>query len=519
MANKSLTMLQIRRIIQLKALGQSNRSIASELHSDRKTVNAYVHQIRKLDKELSDLLKLDDEQLSTLVHEEKEILCLDHRYTDFNDRLSSLADELKKPHVTRMVLWEEYRRQQPEGYGYTQFCEHLSRFLKVQNAVMHHEHVPAACMMFDFAGDTIPVVNEHSGEISHCKVLVCTLPFSGYTYIEAMVIADRLSLLKALNNAFNYIGGVPLSMKTDNMKQVVKKSNRYEPTFDDLFQQWALHYGTTMMAARVGKPRDKAAVESHVRVVYNRIYSALRNRAFHSVSQLNQTLITELDAFNDRHLQRCDYSRRERFQLHERSLLLALPVAPFSPKTKVFAKVQRNCHVTLGQDWHHYSVPYLNIGKSVSIIYDTDHVEIYLDNVRIACHERTYGKNGYTTIEEHLSPQQRHFGRIKGYNRDYFIEKARLIGPCTEVITDRILARKIFVEQTYNSCLGLLRLGDKYGHQRLESACARVMNGYHVTYKVVQSILERNLDRVVIQHELSLSIPEHENIRGEQQYQ
>lgn len=88
MANKSLTMLQIRRIIQLKALGQSNRSIASELHSDRKTVNAYVHQIRKLDKELSDLLKLDDEQLSTLVHEEKEILCLDHRYTDFNDQLS-----------------------------------------------------------------------------------------------------------------------------------------------------------------------------------------------------------------------------------------------------------------------------------------------------------------------------------------------------------------------------------------------------------------------------------------------
>jgi DNA-binding NarL/FixJ family response regulator len=50
MANKSITMLQIRRIIQLKVLGQSNRSIASELHSDRKTVNAYVHQISKLGK-------------------------------------------------------------------------------------------------------------------------------------------------------------------------------------------------------------------------------------------------------------------------------------------------------------------------------------------------------------------------------------------------------------------------------------------------------------------------------------
>ncbi len=55
----------------------------------------------------------------------------------------------------------------------------------------------------------------------------------------------------------NYFGGVPNSVKTDNMKQIVKKSDRYEPSFDELAQQWSLHYGTTMMAARVRKPRVK----------------------------------------------------------------------------------------------------------------------------------------------------------------------------------------------------------------------------------------------------------------------
>lgn len=519
MANKPITMLQIRRIIQLKSQGKSNREIARELHSARKTVNAYVNQVVNLDKALIDLLKLDDDQLSSLIFDQVHAVEPTQRYVDLCDRLTELSDELQKPHATRRILWEEYRRQQPDGYGYTQFCEHLSRFLKSRSAVMHFEHEPAACMMFDFAGDTIAVVDAQSGEISYSKVLVCTLPFSGLTYIEAMAKADRPSLLKALNHAFDYLGGVPLSVKTDNMKQVVRKSNRYEPTFDELFEQWALHYGTTLMAARVGKPRDKASVESHVRAVYNRIYASLRNRVFHSVDQINQAFKTELEAFNNRHLQRCDYSRRDRFDLHERALLRVLPGEAFTPKNNVPAKVQRNCHVTLGEDWHHYSVPFMHIGKTVRLIYDTDHLEIYLDTVRIASHQRTYLRNGYTTLQEHLPPQQRHFGRIKGYNREYFAEKALLVGPCTVSVIDRILARKIFPEQTYRSCLGLLRLGEKYGVQRLEAACERVMNGYKVTYQVVRMILERNLDQVVVQPELFLSIPDHENIRGANQYQ
>lgn len=519
MANKPITMLQIRRIIQLKSQGKSNREIARDLHSARETVNAYVNQIVKLDKSFADLLQLDNEHLSSLVIKETGTVPEDQRYGDLFERLPGLLDELKKPHVTRMILWEEYRRQQPQGYGYTQFCEHLSRLLKTQNAVMHFEHEPAASMMFDFAGDTIRVVDSKSGEISHCKVLVCTLPFSGYTYIEAMYSANRPSLLKALNNAFDYFGGVPLSVKTDNMKQVVIKSNRYEPSFDELFEQWALHYGTTLMAARVGKPRDKASVESHVRAVYNRIYSALRNMVFHSVDQVNDALMTGLKAFNDRHLQHCDYSRRERFMLHEHALLLSLPGEWFIPKNKVQAKVQRNCHITLGEDWHHYSVPFMHIGKTVQVIYDTAHVEIYLDTVRIACHERTYLKNGYTTMEEHLPPHHRHFGRIKGYTPDYFTEKALLVGPSTTDVVDRILSQKIFPQQTYNSCIGLLRLGAKYGTQRLEAACVRALMGYKVTYMAVRHILERNLDQQKDQPDLALSIPEHENIRGAGQYQ
>ena len=519
MSNKPINMLQLRRILQLKLQGKSNREISFELRKSRDTVNGYVNQLSLIGKSFENLLKLNDEELSSLAFNEPSCVKTDWRFADLQQRIPSLCDELKKPHATRMILWEEYRQSVSEGYGYAQFCEHLSRFLETRKAVMIFDHEPAASMMFDFAGDKIALTDYQTGEITWCLVLVCVLPFSGFTYIEAMLSANQARLLKALNNALCFIGGVPQSAKTDNMKQIVKKSNRYEPTFEELAQQWSLYYGTTMMAARVNKPRDKASVESHVNAVYNRIYAPLRNTFFHSLDQMNEALWEELDKFNLRNLQHCDYSRRDRFMLHEKILLLPLPAGPFVPKNKVEAKVQRNYHITLGEDWHHYSVPYQYIGKTVQIIYDTDHVEIYLDTIRIACYRRNYNRNGHTTLPEHMPPDHNHYARIKGYNREYFIEKATQIGDNTSSAISKILEQKIFVEQTYNSCLGVFRLGEKYGSDRLEAACGRALMGYKVTYMVIKNILERNLDKAILQTDFFIHLPDHENIRGSESYQ
>lgn len=519
MANKTITMLQIRRIIQLKSKGKSNREIAWDLHAARNTVNGYVRQITGLAKSLEELLALNDQELSSLICKEPVAIKKDWRYGDLQERIPGFYDELKKPHVTRMTLWEEYHERVPEGYGYTQFCEHLNRYLQVKQAVMHFEHEPAASLMFDYAGSKIPFTDLQTGEINYCPVLVCTLPFSDYTYLEASLSAKREQMLHTLNQSFHYFGGVPHSVKTDNMKQVVKKSDRYEPSFDELAQQWSLHYGTTLMAARIKKPRDKASVESHVNAVYNRIYARLRNRVFHSVQEINDALWEELERFNSRNFQRCDYSRRDRFLLHEKPLLQALPLEPFIPKNKVVAKVQRNYHITLGQDWHHYSVPCQYIGKTVQIIYDTEHVEVYLDMIRIAWHKRNYHRNGYTTLEEHMPAHHRYYTRSKGWNREYFIEKATPVGVHTTTAVTRILDQKIFIEQTYNSCLGVFRLGEKYGPERLEAACRRALAGYKVTYTVIKNILEHNLDRAASHQDFVISIPEHENIRGAESYQ
>lgn len=512
-------MLQIRRILQLKTQGLTNRSIAKTLHMGRETVNTYMQQVRGLNKSEKDLLKLGDEELGSLIYKELAPSPDDWRLLDLQGRIPYLSDELRKPKTTRMILWEEYREVVLEGYGYTQFCEHLNRFLETRKAVMHFEHSPAASMMFDFAGDPILWVNHDTGEITKCVVFICTLPFSGFTYIEALVSASRPHLLQALNNALEYIGGVPLSAKTDNMRQIVKKSNRYEPTFDALAEQWSLHYNTTLMASRVVKPRDKASVESHVNAVYNRIYAPLRNMIFHSIRQINESLLEQLEKFNARNFQRRDYSRKDRFLLHEKALLRPLPNVPFLPKCKVITKVQRNCYVTLGENMHYYSAPCKYIGREINLVYDVDNVEIYLESVRIACHRRNYKRHAYTTVIEHLPPNQQHYAQIKGYTGEYFTEQAKKVGENTLIAIKKILEQKIFVEQTYNSCLGVLALQKKYGKERLEAACTRAIKGYKVGLGTIRSILEKNLDKAPIQTELPLNIPDHENIRGSETYQ
>lgn len=93
------------------------------------------------------------------------------------------------------------------------------------------------------------------------------------------------------------------------------------------------------------------------------------------------------------------------------------------------------------------------------------------------------------------------------------------MGQRTIDVVEIILSQKHYIEQNFNSCLGLLRLSDKYGKERLENACKRALTGPKVTYTIVKTILESNLDKTELQQQIPFSIPSHENLRGHETYQ
>jgi transposase len=441
-------------------------------------------------------------------------------------RLSTLRDyfpcfdrELSRVGVTRSLLWEEYRQAHSDGYGYTQFCEHYSRYRQSlpRDAVMCLDHVFGDCLQVDFAGKSLSYIDLSTGELIACPVLVCVLPASGYTWVEVLPSAKSEELFAGLNHCLEYIGGAPRNVLSDNMRQYVVKNSRYEYTFTDLALQWSAHYGTHLEATRPYRPRDKASVEKHVHISYLRIYARLRHQEFYSLASLNRRVRELLDAHNDCHRQRGGESRREVFLSCERSLLKPLPPEPFVVRHTTQAKVQKNYHVELGEDRHFYSVPYRYIGQQTTLVYDRQHVEVFIGMERIAFHRRGFKQWGYTTLAEHMPAAHAHHRQTLAWDREYFNGIARKAGASSAEVFTMVMNAKDFVEQSYRSCIGLKRLMEQYGAERFENACCRALQAGRANYGMVANILKNGMDKTVTR-EITGVIPFHENIRGADAY-
>jgi transposase len=522
MANQVIIMQQIRAILQLLEKGYSLRAIAAQLHLARRTVTQYANRLHNHGLSLAELRQLPDAELAGIVYGSP--IEVDYsrspRRLDFVSRIPYFLTELTRTGVTRLLLWEGYRKDCRDPFGYTQFCVLLKEAAKPTQATMHLVHKPAAVVMVDFAGDKMHYVDSSTGEVVQCPVLVCVLPFSSYSFAMALADATIPQVIKALNGCLQYFGGVPITLKTDNMKQVVTKSCRYEPLFTEALTQWALHNNIALLATRVAKPKDKGAVENGVKIAYQRIYAPLRDQVFHSLEGLNEAIVKQLDIHHKKPFRLKDHSRQQLFATQEFPLLQPLPQQPFVLKHQVSAKVQKNYHITLGENYHHYSVPYQYIGKQVSVVYDSDIVEIYYLHQRIALHPRRYKKHDFTTTADHMPAGHQLFFEQQGWTPEYFLSQASRIGPTVYQYIDEVLKSRAFTEQTFNACRGILRLHRQYGPARLQAACARGLAGSVFNYRTIQNILITHQDQeTTVQQPDLFRLPEHSNLRGPDAYQ
>jgi transposase/DNA-binding CsgD family transcriptional regulator len=519
MANKRKTMLQIRKVIQLLANGCSEREVSRLAGIHRKTVRDYHSRIKQSGKEPAELLRMKDAELAALVYPPEPEAVMTARSEVLEAQMEHYLKELKRPGVTRQLLWIEYQRDNPDRYSYSRFCERLSHYESARQPTMHLEHSPGDVYQFDFAGKPLYYLDSQSNLPVACPVLVCNLPYSSFGYVEPLASAKLEHLVPAMNRAVAYLGGVPRNMLTDNMAQIVTRSNRYEPTFTAVAEQWALHNNTNLKATRRAKPKDKPSVEKAVDLTYQHVYAPMRNEVFYSLEALRDRVWELHDQWMNRPMYKYQPSRRQRFEQEEKPLLRPLPDEPYVYKHRASAKVKKNYHVILGEDWHQYSVPYQYIGRQVTLVYDDQAVEIFLELHRIAIHRRNYRRNGYTTLAEHMPESHRRYKEQRGWTHEDFTRRASLIGEHTRQAIELLLKSRTFMEQTYDGCLGVLRLGDKYGKDRLEAACRRASQAPRVTYRTILNILENNQDKIPIMNTPNaLVIPEHENIRGPQAY-
>jgi len=518
MANKSINMTQIRRIIQLRAHGFSKLKISKSLPIHRVTLDGYIKKLEATGLSNDDLLQYSDENLRSIAYNTVITNIVEPRLDELKTHLQIVKNELTQTGVTRLLLWEEYRLKHRDGYGYTQFCEYFSQHLKLSQATMYFSHRAGEYLQIDFTGKQLHYIDSSTGELIACPVLVCTLPCSGYTYVEALCSAKQEPMFCALNRCLEYLGGVPRNILSDNMKQYIDKNSRYEFKFQELATQWAVHYNTNLEATRPRKPKDKPSVENSVYHSYLRIYARLRNEEFFSLFDLNKRIRELLELHNQSSFQKLPGSRSERFINIEKPHLKPLPAEPFTIKHATSAKVQRNYHVVLGEDYHLYSVPYKHIGQKTNIVYDQQSVEIFIGFERIATHKRNFRKHSYSTIPDHMPEKHLKYNETLGWDADFFLAHAAKVGENATSVFTQVLASKDFIEQTYNACLGLKRLSEIYEFVRFEAACKRALRGARVNYGIIKNILENNLDKLLDIHQTTILFDDHENLRGALNY-
>jgi len=515
MASNYKRMDEIRSVLQVYLKTKSFKATSKQTGISRNTIKGYVRRLGSFGLPVRSISRLSDAYLKKLLYGKNHILDSE-RLTFFDSKVCHWLKELTKPGVTRFLLWKEYKDERPSGYCYSQFCDRLSKYIKGKNLSISLKHKPADVVMVDFAGKRMTWYDPIIGERQYAEVLVAILPFSGYTFAVALASQKIVDFIEGLQAVFSYLGGLPKVLLSDNLRSYVKKSDRYSPQFTDLCMQLAAHYGIELSATRVAHPKDKAAVENMVATVYKRLYAPLRNKRFESIESINKAFKPLLEKHNIAAFQKKEGSRMSWFAKREKHLLKTLPANRFVLRKYTRAKVQSNYHAFLGEDRHFYSVPNKYVGSKVEISYTTKIVEIYCQGIRIAIHDRMKeaASGSFSTIKEHQPANHQIYEQLQAYSDADYLAKADEIGENTYWAIGHILAFQPQVSQTYDSCLGIMRLAKSYGKDRLENACKRCKKMEQVNFTMLKNILKKKLD--MADQNIVKSSPkiEHENIRG-----
>jgi transposase len=486
----------------------SNRIIASSLNIGCSTVSEILSRFKK-----SELIwplpeGCSDNDLTNALYHPKRASA-DKVMPNFQ----LCSTELRRKGMTKLLLWEEYYLEyQERAYGYSQFCEYYSRWLKKQKRSMRQSHTAGDKLFIDYCGPTLPVVNPETGEIRNAQIFVATLGASNYTYVEGSPSQKLEHWLEAHANAFEHFGGVPALLVPDNLKAAVSKTDRYEPKLNESYRKLAHHYGTAVMPARPYKPKDKAKAENAVLIVERWIMMRLRHQVFHTFNELNLSIRELMNELNQREMKQLGASRKALFESLDKPALKPLPSQRYLYTEHKRAKVGPDYHIEYRR--HYYSVPHQLVGQHVELEATSKLIQIYYQGNLISQHPVNPKERGLSTHSEHMPSNHQH----QKWSPERLLSWGGHIGTATREMVNTLLLSKEHPQQAYRSCLGLLNLTKKYGDVRLEQACkdALIVNKPYLRF--IKNLLENHREgQLSAEPSLTPDI-QHSNVRGPNSY-
>lgn len=515
MATERLSMRKTKEILRHKwALNLAYREVALSVGVSLGAVWLAVHRATEAGLDWSTVDGMDEGALEAKLYAREAQ----------PDRVRPVPDcaridlERRRVGVTLELLHLEYLEQSPDGYSYTQFCEYYRRWLARQRLSMKQIYRGGEKGFVDYSGKRPRLTDPKTGERQEVEFFVAVLGASSFTYAEATATQRSQDFIASHVRAIEYWGGVPALFVPDQLRSGVSGPHRYEPEIQRTYEEMAEHYGTAVLPARPRSPRDKAKVEVAVQIAQRWILARLRNETFFSLGALNERIGELLEEMNDRVMRRYGKSRRQLFVELDRPALRPLPAQRFVWGEWKNAGVNIDYHVEI--EHHYYSVPFTLVRERVEVR-TTATIEVFLKGQRVASHQRSHVRGGFSTNPEHMPKIHRDHAE---WTPTRMIQWAETVGPRTAELVTAIIHEKLHPEHGYRAGLGILRLAKRHGEVRLEAACARAVVVRARTVHSVESILKKGLDRQPLPPSLTAPEPprptvQHENVRGPEYYQ
>ncbi len=506
MPAKRLPMRKIREVLRLSwGLGLTARQVAASLGLARSTVAEYARRAEEAGLSWPLPCDCDDFILERRLFPPTPLVAtVDRPLPDWTE----VARELGRKGVTLFLLWHEYKQAHPLGYQYSRYCDLYREWAGHRSVWMRQDHQAGERMFVDYAGGTVGVLDRETGDVRQARVFVAVLGASSYTYAEATWTQGTSDWVGSHVRAFEYFSGVAALVVSDNLRTGVSRACRYEPEINVTYAECLAHYGSAALPARVGRPQDKAKVESAVQVTQRWILARLRNRTFFSLAELNAAIRELLEDLNTRRFRKFPGTRRSQYEALDRPALLPLPAERYELAEWRKVRVNLDYHVEVGG--HYYSVPYQLVGVELEARVTARVVECFHKGRRVASHVRSSEPGRHTTVREHMP--QAHQAALE-WTPERIVQWTTQAGPATRRLVERIIASRPHPQQGFRSALGIMRLGKIYGPERLEAASERALRFGASSYRSLASILKCGLDRAVDPAAAARTI-DHPNIRG-----
>ena len=508
MPGKRTTMRKLRDVLRLRhAAGLSIRDISRSTKLSVGGIQKLLSRAQALHLSWPLPADLDDTRLAQLFYPGADTgSSRRHQVPDW----PAVHQELKRPHVTKRLLWEEYTQRYPNRcYSYSQFCDRYRHWCGQQRRTLRQSHKAGEKCFVDYSGSTVPVMDAGTGEVRQAQLFVAVLGASNYTFAEATWTQSLPDWLGSHSRALTFFGGCPALIVPDNLRSGVSAACRYDPDLNPSYQQWAEHYQVAVLPARPYRPRDKAKAEVAVLVVQRWILARLRHHRCFSLAEVNQCIAGLLEDLNNRPFKQLPGSRRSAFEALDKPALRPLPRHPYRYVAIKPVTVNIDYHVQYRH--HYYSVPHQYVGEKLDLHAGETLVELYCRQQRVATHPRQ-DRPGFTTNPAHMPTRHR---AQHQWSPERLMRWAREMGPDVGSWVSRQLERRAHPEQAYRVCLGLLSLSKRYPASRLNGACRLANQAGLVRLKHVRHILENNRDQLPDSPDTTTELPQdHENIRG-----